>query len=98
MLSRSLGIAEVSIDGFLSTLHEARVALEQAPAKFQELALRYVQLLEDVRALQSEDPEVRELRTKALAAIESGPASYDLVDDYLERTERIDHEATEAGG
>ena len=95
MLSRTLGIAEVTIDGFLSTLNEARVPLEQAPAKFQEVATRYLRLVDDVCALQSEDPEVQEFRAKALAAIESGPVSYDQADEYLERAERIDHQATE---
>ena len=64
-LSRALGIAEVTINGFLSSLKETRVPLDKAPAKFQELAFRYLQLIDDVRALQSEDPEVQELRTKA---------------------------------
>jgi tetratricopeptide (TPR) repeat protein len=94
-LSRALGIAEVTIDGFLNTLQEAQVTLEQAPAKFQELAVRYRQLVDDVRALQSEDPEVQELRARALAAIETGPTCYNRADEYLERAERIDREATE---
>src|SRR5205823_8432593 len=84
-LGGRLGIAESAIKGFLERMREAQVPLEQAPAKFQELALRYVQLLDSVRTLQSDDPEVQHLKGDAAAAIEAGPASYDRADELLKR-------------
>jgi len=68
-LSGKLGITEKAIVGFLETLHEAPIALELIPAKFQELAARYQRLLDTVRTLQSDDSEVQRLRTEAATAI-----------------------------
>jgi tetratricopeptide (TPR) repeat protein len=94
-LSGRLGIAESAIAGFLQTMHEAEVPLEQVPSKFQELALRYQHLLEGVRTLQSDDPEVQRLKAEAAAAIEVGPSSYDRAEELLRRAEAIDREAAE---
>ena len=56
----------LGIAGFFETMHEAQVPFEDAPAKFQELALRYQQHLRD--NLQSDDPEVATIgRGKVLA-------------------------------
>ena len=94
-LSGKLGITEKAIAGFLETLHEAPIALELIPAKFQELAARYQRLLDTVRTLQSDDSEVQRLRTEAATAIETGPALYDQAEELLERAEAIDRGATE---
>jgi tetratricopeptide (TPR) repeat protein len=94
-LSGRLGIAELAIAGFLETMHEAEVPLEQVPAKFRELALRYQHLLDGVRTLQSEDPEVQGLKAEAAAAIEAGPSSYDRAEELLKRAEAIDRKAAE---
>ena len=94
-LSGKLGITEKAIVGFLETLHEAPIALELIPAKFQELAARYQRLLDTVRTLQSDDSEVQRLRTGAATAIETGPALYDQAEELLERAEAIDRGATE---
>jgi hypothetical protein len=94
-LSGKLGIAEFAIAGFLETIREAQVPLEQVPAKFQELALRYLHLLDSVRTLQSDDPEVQRLKAEAASAIEAGPILYDRAEEHLKRAETIDREARE---
>jgi tetratricopeptide (TPR) repeat protein len=95
-LSGRIGIAESAIAGFFETMHEAQVPLEQIPAKFQELALRYQHLLEGVRTLQSDDSRVQGLKADAAAAIEAGPSSYDSAEELLKRAEAMDREATES--
>ncbi|MDQ1472559.1 MAG: hypothetical protein QOJ99_4039, partial [Bryobacterales bacterium] len=94
-LSGKLGIAESAIAGFLETMHEAEVPLEQVATKFQELTLRYQHLLDGVRTLQSDDPEVQQLKVDAAAAVEGGPPSYDRAEELLKQAESIDREATE---
>ena len=92
-LGGKLGIAESAIAGFLATLEEARIPIEQVPAKFQELATRYQRLLESVRTLQSADPEVQGLKAEAAAAIEAGPGSYTRAEGLLALAEAIDRQA-----
>jgi tetratricopeptide (TPR) repeat protein len=94
-LSGRFGIAESAIAGFLETMHEAQVPLQQVPDKFRELALRYQHLLDGMRTLQSDDPEVQALKTDATTAIEAGPSSYDRAEELLKRAEAIDTKATE---
>jgi tetratricopeptide (TPR) repeat protein len=83
----------VAIAGFLETIREAQVPLEQVPAKFGELAQRYGRLLEAVRAIESDDPQVQQLTAQAAAAIEAGPQRYDEAEELLQRAETIDREA-----
>jgi hypothetical protein len=71
------------------------VPLEQVPAKFGELAQRYGRLLEAVRTLESDDPQVQQLTARAAAAIEAGPQRYDEAEELLKRAETIDREATD---
>jgi tetratricopeptide (TPR) repeat protein len=95
-----LHLAEAAIAGFLETIREAQVPLEQVPleqvpAKLEELAQRYGRLLEAVRTLESDDPQVQQLTAQAAAAIEAGPQRYAQAEELLQRAEMIDREATD---
>ena len=70
-------------------------SFELDPSKIQEFAFRYQTLLENVRMVGSDDPEARESKATAYAAIEAGPGTYDEAEELSQRAESIDHEATE---
>ena len=64
-------------------MHKAKVPLEQAPSKLNELALWRQRLLDSVRSFQSDDLDVRQLKAEASAAIERGPSYYDQAEEIL---------------
>jgi tetratricopeptide (TPR) repeat protein len=92
-LCGEIGIGESAIIGFLETIRKAGIPLQEVPAKFLELTLRYNRLLESVRTFRSDDPDVQGLKADAISAIEGGPTSYDYADELLQRAENIERDA-----
>jgi tetratricopeptide (TPR) repeat protein len=86
-LSKKLGVAEAAIHNFLRLLHEAEIPVEEAFGKLQELAVRYQELIRSTQLLRSDDPEIDQLRQKAVQAVEAGPTSYEEADKLFEEAE-----------
>ena len=108
-LANQLNATRDAVFGFLSTLKEEAVPLEQLPAKLALIAQRHLEQLERLSALDPEDTEARQYIEEArdLIARAKSSADYDRADELLSlaemapeqalrRVETLQHEAAEA--
>ena len=90
-LGERLGVTDTALLVFFHILNEKKVPDEMLAETLMTIAERHKALLAQVRALQSDDPEVRALRDQAAAAITAG--RYDDADTALARAESLTLEA-----
>jgi tetratricopeptide (TPR) repeat protein len=83
-----LGVTEGAALTTLRTLGQADVPVERLPQALGELAERHKDLLERLRRLDADDPEVARLREQARGAVEGG--DYDGADRLLQDAEATD--------
>jgi tetratricopeptide (TPR) repeat protein len=72
LLRVQLEVSAGALRSFLLNLGEADVPVEQVPAKLEEIAQRYKDLLVQLQKTSSTDPEVQWLKGEARAALDTG--------------------------
>ncbi|MCI5177918.1 MAG: hypothetical protein D3911_01090 [Candidatus Electrothrix sp. AW3_4] len=82
-----LAVTDAALASFFKILEEQPVPRSDLDAKLREIAARYKELLHEVEAVQSTDPQVVKLKSEAKQAIEEGRYSRaaKLLKDIKER-------------
>jgi tetratricopeptide (TPR) repeat protein len=71
-IAKQLGVTEQAPENFFAIIDQQNVPLKDLDAKLREIAEQYKTLLSNVRALNSDDPEVTRLRNEAEMALKAG--------------------------
>ena len=72
-----------AIRSFFQTLQEREVPLEQLQDRFVEIAIRHLELLDEINRFRVRDPEVQALRDEAETALNSDTPNLDLAKSKL---------------
>ncbi|GAK50704.1 tetratricopeptide TPR_2 [Candidatus Moduliflexus flocculans] len=71
-LAKELGVRDIALKSFFKILEQQQVPIEDLDQTLREIAKRYKELLAQVNILQSDDPEIQNLKSQAQHAIENG--------------------------
>ncbi|MCI5223729.1 MAG: hypothetical protein D3924_13930 [Candidatus Electrothrix sp. AR4] len=86
-------VTDSSLASFFKILDQKKVQPGDLDAKLREIAAQYKELLARLETVQSEDPEVVQLKKEARQAIEAG--DYAKAEDLLNQAETLDLQAIE---
>ena len=92
-LVEELGITKAALTSFFKILAQQHVPLEDLDAKLREIATHYKTLLERVRTLSTDDPDIAQLRDAAETAIHEG--DFDRAEQLLNEASARDFEAAQ---
>lgn len=90
-LAGELAVTKSALKSFFKILEQQQVPLEDLDSTLREIAAQYKELLQRLETIQSEDPQVIDLKTRARQAIEDG--EYDRAEELLNQAEARDLKA-----
>ena len=93
-LTKELAVTEFVVERFFESLEKQKIPRDQWDSKLQEIATQYKELLQRLEFIQSEDPQVIELKTQARQKIEDG--DYEQAEALLNQADQRDAEAIAA--
>ncbi|MBD3324354.1 tetratricopeptide repeat protein [candidate division KSB3 bacterium] len=93
-LAGELAVTKSALKSFFKILEQQQVPLEDLDSKLREIAANYKELVQRLRHIQSEDPQVIAFKEQASAAIEAG--RYQQAEDLLNQAEDADMAAIRA--
>jgi hypothetical protein len=71
-IAKQLGVTEQALENFFAIIDQQQVPLKELDTKLREIAEQYKTLLSNVRALNSDAPEITRLRNEAEMALKAG--------------------------
>jgi tetratricopeptide (TPR) repeat protein len=86
-LSEDLSVNRCATASFLKILGEGQVPTEQLHSKLKEIAGRHLDLVEQLRAMTTQDPDIEALRKRAAAALDTG--DFEAAEGFLREAHDI---------
>lgn len=86
-LSEDLSVNRCATASFLKILGENQVPTEQLHTKLREIAARHLELVAQLRAMTSRDPQIGKLRKQAADALDAG--DYEAAEQLLKDAQKI---------